>query len=209
MAKSNKKEYDYFEFFCKSAEIACDAAEYLHNSLKNYDKNKFEADMNAVHEIEHCADDIKNEMIQVLAHEFIAPIDREDITRMAHVLDDIVDDIDDIMRRIYMFNVEAIREDAVDFAALIVKSTTAMKDAMKEFKNFKKSKELGKMLLTVNALETEGDGLHAQYIKKLFTDDSDAVTKLIWTTIFDDMEACMDNCENAVGIIEGVIMKNI
>jgi predicted phosphate transport protein (TIGR00153 family) len=207
MAK--KKDYDYFAFFCHSADIACEAAEYLHKSLVEYSKDSFEENMKEIHAIEHKADSVKNEMIEVLAHEFIAPIDREDISRMAHILDDIVDDIDDIMRRIYMFNIETIRPDAVDFAELIVKSTKAMKKAMWEFRNFKKSKELGSLLLAVNDLETEGDQMQSNCIRKLFTEDSDAVTKLVWTTIFDDMEACMDNCDNAVGVIEGVVMKNI
>lgn len=207
MAK--KKDYDYFAFFCKSADIACEAAEYLHKSLIEYNKDTFEENMNEIHAIEHRADSVKNEMIEVLAHEFIAPIDREDISRMAHILDDIVDDIDDIMRRIYMFNIDIIRADAVEFAALIVKTTKAMKAAMEEFKNFRKSKELGNMLLAVDALETEGDEMQSNCIRKLFTEDNDAVTKIVWTTIFDDMEACMDNCDNAVGVIEGVVMKNL
>lgn len=207
MAK--KKDYDYFAFFCKSADIACEAAEYLHKSLVEYNKDTFEENMNEIHAIEHRADSVKNEMIEVLAHEFIAPIDREDISRMAHILDDIVDDIDDIMRRIYMFNIDSIRAEAVDFAALIVKTTKAVKTAMEEFKNFRKSKEIGNMLLAVNSLETEGDEMQSKCIRKLFTEDNDAVTKLVWTTIFDDMEACMDNCDNAVDVIEGVVMKNL
>ena len=92
MAK--KKDYDYFAFFCKSADIACEAAEYLHKRLVEYNKDTFEENMNEIHAIEHRADSVKNEMIEVLAHEFIAPIAREDISRMAHILDDIVDDIE-------------------------------------------------------------------------------------------------------------------
>lgn len=209
MARTRKKEYDYFEFFCKSAQIACDAAEYLYDSLKNYDRDTFEKRLEEVHKIENRADDEKNEMLRILEREFITPIEREDIARMAHTLDDIVDDIDDVMRRVYMFNVESILPNAVSFSELIVKSTAVMKAAMEEFVNFKKSKELGELLLAIDSLETEGDRLHAKYIKELFADNNDAVTKLVWTTIYDDMEACLDNCDNAAGAISNVMLKNL
>ena len=82
MAK--KKDYDYFAFFCKSADIACEAAEYLHKSLVEYNRETFAGNMNEIHAIEHTADSVKNEMIEVLAHEFIAPIDREDMGFYTH-----------------------------------------------------------------------------------------------------------------------------
>ena len=108
-----------------------------------------------------------------------------------------------------MFNVTEIIPDAIEFSDLLVRCTAEMRLAMEDFRNFKKSKTLSDKLVALNTLESEGDTLHANCIKKLFSDCNDAVKKLIWTNIYEDMEDCADDCEGAAGIIESVIMKNL
>ena len=203
-----KKDYDYFEYFSKCADYICQAADYLRDTLVHFDKNSFEDRMKEMHKIENMADNMKHEMSKQLIHEFLPPIEREDIIALAHELDDVIDALDDVMRRIYMFNVDSIQPGAIEFADLITKCSKVVKATADEFRNFKNSKTIRDHIVTVNTLEWEGDNLHAKCFRELFSTDTDTRSLLIWTTIYEDLEACLDNCEDAVDIIESVIMKN-
>lgn len=208
MAREKKVAYDYFSFFCNTADIICEAATYLDESIKNFNQQNFIDKVNGMHEIENRADITKHEMTKNLMHEFIPPIEREDIIELATKLDDIVDALDDAMRRLYMFNVREIRSGAVKFSELIVKCAAALKETVAEFRSFKSSKTIKDKLVEVNTLESDGDYLHSDLLHDLFCNEKDTRELITWMNIYEDLEACLDYCEDAADIIESVIMKN-
>ena len=108
-----------------------------------------------------------------------------------------------------MFHVNEVPTEAVEFSALIVKSAAMTKEAVADLRNFKKSRMLGKKLAAVSAMGLEGDMLHTKCVRKLFRNASDPVKKLVWTTIYEDMNDCIGDCANAAKTIEYIVMKNL
>ena len=206
--KKSKKDGDYFGYFAISSGYAVKAASYLHESLGNFDPNGFFEKTDVMHEIEHAADANNHEMVKNLVREFITPIEREDIIALSQQLDNVVDSIDDIMRKVYMFDIQSIRPGVLEFTALIIRCCEALHAAASEFRNFHTSKTLGDRLIDVNTIESDGDALHAKFMRDLFYEKADARETLIWMQVYDGLEACLDACEDAADIIESVIMKN-
>jgi len=206
MAK--RKSFDYFDYFCTSADYICKAAECLQDALHSYDREHFESRMNAMHEIENMADEAKHEMTAHLSREFIPPIDQEDIVALSDELDNVVDSLDDIMRRIYMYDVHEIRPEALEISELIVRCCQELKEVVAEFRNFKSSKIIIPKIVMVNTLETDGDALHARALRTIFTSNISDRALFIWASLFDELEECLDACEHASDVIEHVIMKN-
>lgn len=206
--KNRTKDYDYYGYFIKNAQFAFEAAKYLDESLARFDKETFGKRVAAMHKIENNADTEKHDMMQQLGHEFITPIEREDIVALSQQLDNVVDAIDDVMLRVDMLGVSQIRPETLNFTKLIIKCTGELLNTVTEFRSFKSSKKIRSSIVAVNTYESEGDGLHSKYIRDLYSSDADARTLLIWTNIFDDLELCLDACEDAIDIIESVIMKN-
>jgi uncharacterized protein Yka (UPF0111/DUF47 family) len=120
----------------------------------------------------------------------------------------VTDSIEDIMRRAYMFDIRELREGVLDFTELLIRCCKALEEAVREFRNFKTSKTIHDQLVAVNTLESAGDKLHAEYMRRLFQENASARTTLTWMTLYDGLENCLDACEDAADIIEGVIMKN-
>ena len=52
-----KKGYNYFDAFVDMAQYACDAANYLVETLNNFDVHEMEERVTGLHEIENAADD--------------------------------------------------------------------------------------------------------------------------------------------------------
>ncbi len=208
MAREKKKDFNYFDYFCTTADMICEAADYLNASLLSFDRESFMPRVEGMHEIENRADMARHEMTKHLMHEFIPPIDREDILELSAKLDDIVDAIDDTVRRIYMYNVTEIKEGALSFCTLIVKCAGALREAAEEFRSFKSSKHIKEKLVNVNTLESDGDNLHSELLHGLFAGEQDMRALIVWMNIYEDLESCLDYCEDAADIIESVIMKN-
>lgn len=208
MSRQGKKGYDYFDYFAKCAEHAKKAANYLHESLSNFNIESFPHKVEEMHAIENSADSLKHQMMMALAREFLPPIEREDIVNLSHELDDVVDALDEIMQRIHMYNIRAIRPETLEFTALIIRCCDALLEAAQEFRNFKRSKTLADKLVEVNNLEAEGDALHSKYTRKLFLEQNSELDILVWMNLFEGLENCFDKCERATDLMEGVILKN-
>lgn len=203
-----KKKFDYFNYFKEVSDIICEAAEHLNDALHNFNEEDLQSEINIMHEIEHRADSARHGMIELLAHEFITPIEREDIVALAQQLDTVVDNMEDVLLRIYMFNVKEIKADAVEFSEIIIKCAKELDSVLEEFKNFKRSQIIKDKIVAVNNCESEGDKILVDGIRKLSLDESSEKELFIWTDIYEHMEECLDACEDVMDIIESVIMKN-
>ncbi len=208
MSRQGKKGFDYFDYFHKCAECAQRAANFLHECLSDFNIEKFPDQMEKMHAIENSADTLKHQMMMALAREFLPPIEREDIVSLSHELDDVVDALDEIMQRIYMYNVRSIRPETLEFTDLIIRCCNALAEAAQEFRNFKRSKTLASKLVEVNNLEGEGDTLHSKYTRKLFCEKNSELDIIVWMNLFEGLEMCFDKCERATDLMEGVILKN-
>ncbi len=203
-----KKDNDYFQAFTQAVDYSCQAAEILKNTLTYFDTDKLNDRLKDVHGVEHAADLGKHEMMSELARAFITPIEREDILELMQELDDVTDDIEDVLIRTYIFHILSIREDALRFADIISRCCGEMLKMMKEFRDFRKSKTIHEMIVTINDLEEEGDRLYTEAVRRLFMHSKDPIELMVWREIFDRMEKCCDACEHVANIVESIIMKN-
>ena len=204
-----KKENNYyFDSFAKGISFANDAATLLQECFKNYDAANVKEHLEDMHKIEHTADGVKHEMMERLMKEFIPPIEREDIVELSHIIDDVTDSIEDVLRGMYMYNITSLRPEVKEFTGLISRCCAALKDVAKEMHNFRKSTLMQEKIIEINALEEEGDRLYTEAMRRLYTEEKDPVAILAWTTMYDRLEKCCDGCEDVADMVEQVIMKN-
>ncbi len=204
MAK--KKNVDYFDVLIASINYSHLASVKLEELLNDYTEVSAKAD--AIHDLEHAADNECHLLIDALHIAFITPIDREDLYGMIRSIDDITDLIEDVSNRFDMFSIAEVRPAAKKMSTLIVRATGILKEALNEFKSFKRSKNLHDLIKEVNTIEEEGDRVYRQVIKNLFITNEDTLDIIKWKDIYDDMENVLDACEDVANIIEGVLLKN-
>jgi predicted phosphate transport protein (TIGR00153 family) len=207
MAKKHSNEY--FEGFVSGMESACKAAEYLEDLIEHYDPAKLDVQVEEIHRIEHEADLNKHTLMQKLAKEFITPIEREDIILLLQQIDNVTDFIEDVVRKMFMYNVHAVRFEAVEFASIIKQCCYESRDALKELPGFQRSNQrLMDAIVKVNEFEEAGDRLYCAAMRRLYCENADPLERITWTKTFDWMEACCDACEDVMESVEMVVMKN-
>lgn len=205
---ARKRGVDYFELLKEQIAYSRKAAEKLESCMPDFPNLKLSECIQEMHVIEHSADQTKHRLMDCLMREFLPPLDREDIFLLSSQIDDVTDHIEDVLLRLYMFNVHRLRPEIHEFVALISKCTAALVEGMAQLHDFRKSQILREKIIEVNTLEGQGDKLYERAIRHLYTDDSDAVEKIVWTEIFDRLEKCCDACEHTVDVLSRVIMSN-
>ena len=203
-----KKSNPYFQDFIKMIEYSCQAAEYLQSALRSFNPSTLPQQRKDMHAIEHAADIIGHTLMRRLAKEFVPPINREDIVKLADDLDNITDKIEDILIRIYMYNVKTIMPDAIRFSDVIVRCCEALKQALVEFPDSRKSKLLTQKIIEVNTIEEEGDAIYIQAVRSLYESGLDPIETAVWSTLFDLLEDCCDACEHVADVLGSIIMSN-
>jgi predicted phosphate transport protein (TIGR00153 family) len=206
---SKKKEDKYFNAFIEMSSYSCKAARFLRDILGDYNPDNLDISIEKMHAIEHDADVSKHTMTRLLAKEFVTPLEREDILELASMIDTVTDKTEDVLLRLYMFNIREIREDAITLADMLVKCVESMKEALEEFHNFKKSKTLNEKIIEINYLEEEGDRLYTHAVRNVFTQEGiEGIEAAAWNQVFHYIEDVFDACEDVADVIEGVMMKN-
>lgn len=203
-----KKKTNYFEGLKDLAAYTVHAADYLLSSLESYEPKQLSASLEAMHKIEHSADLALHELSNKLAREFITPIERQDIFSIANMIDDVTDSIEDVLMCLYMYNVATLREEALEFAKVIVACSGELIKLMGDFEDFRKSDNIRRPIIEINDLEEEGDAIYVRSIRKLYEEKKDPIDVVAWTEIYSRLETCCDNFEDVSQTIEHVIMKN-
>lgn len=205
---ARKIKYSYFDKFIKLSEYCCKSAKLLDEVIRNYKVSELNDRMKEMHEIEHAADLEGHEIMRKLSTEFITPIEREDIVALIHKIDDITDSIEDVLLHAYMYNIKTVRSEALEFSKIIVESCEELRKTLVEFSNFRKSKEIHKCIVQINKLEEEGDEIYIEAIRRLHMMSKDPIEIMSWTEGFNRLERCCDACEEAVNLVESIVMKN-
>lgn len=206
-----KQKFDYFDAFQHQTKLAVDEASLLIDAIEKFKSAEHLKDaMIEAHELEHQGDEVNHSIFRTVATDFITPIEREDIIELSQYLDNILDYVEDVLQRFYMYDVHFMHHDALEFAHLIKKSCEALNRAMEDFRNFKKSKKFKQLIVDVNTYEEEADQLYLRVIRKLHTHDRENPMRvLVWSQIFDRMEKCCDACEHVADTMNTVLLKNV
>jgi predicted phosphate transport protein (TIGR00153 family) len=195
---------EFFDLYNRAAANAVAISEQLVALLDSFPDGA-DAGMRDIKELEHEGDRITHDLIDLINRTFVTPFDRDDMYRLAGVLDDVCDHIDDSAEKVVGYGVREINDAARQQAQVIRRCTTKLAEAIGQLEGFKDSR---RQLIELRTLEDEGDRLSRQAISALFAGDPDAVSLVRWKDIHEQLEEAIDACENAADVLEAILVKN-
>lgn len=155
--------------------------------------------------IEVSCDVLAASITQKLNSTFITPIDREDIYLLVTELDDVIDMINDLARRLDIYSVTVPRPDASEIASLLSKATAEIEKA---FALFERHEGLGEHTGNISELEKRADALYSDAVRRLFREEKDPFEVIKWMSIYEELENSIDRCKDVAEALEAVIVKN-
>jgi len=158
-----------------------------------------------IRELEHEGDRLTHEVIDLLNRTFVTPFDRDDMYRLASVIDDVCDHIDEAADNIDAYEVKQVPEMARLQGEVIYRAASRLHEAVERLEGFKDS---SRQLLALRELEDEGDRLSREAVAELFRSGADPLTIIRWKDIHEQIEEAVDACENAADVLEAILVKN-
>ncbi len=199
------KEYRFFDLFNKEAENVYFAAKYFNELVT---KGSFNEDTVAkMHRLEREGDIITHEISDMLNKTFITPFDREDIFLLSNNLDNVIDAIDAITKRMGLYKLTTPDSYMKQFAVVIEQSCSALCDAVKHLDNTKNRTRVDEYCLEINRLENVADQLRENSIAELFEKVTDPIMIIKWKEMYETAEAAVDSCEHAAKTIQSILVK--
>jgi uncharacterized protein len=193
----------FFNLLEQESKNVLAGAHALRDLIQNFDQ--LAVMRTRIKEIEHEGDNIVHSIYDHLAKTFITPIDREDIAKLASLYDDVLDYIEAVANRLYLYEIPSPTEPMRRFTEIVVKSVDEIDFAFASIRKIK-APEIEKRIIEVDRLENEADGVLNETVAALFkTNDAISIIKL--KEIYELMETVTDKCEDVVQVIRDIILE--
>lgn len=207
MSRVSKKEDLFYRLLQEFSKKVVDAGDIYYEIIAGYPESVDRIPEMKQVEVE-CDEKMRNLLIE-LYQSFITPFDREDIAALVNRLDDIVDDMEHIVRRFDLYHVSAERPEALELARCAQDGTKELARMFEVFPTFKKDTGVMEQVKKVHDIEDKADDIYHAAIARLYDEtDSTATHLLKWNTLFNRMEDCVDACKAVATIASNVVLKN-
>ena len=199
------REQKFFDLFEKSARNMVKAAQELKGMVDTWEDISKSVD--EIDGLEHEGDTITHEIMAQLNRTFVTPFDREDITMLAHTLDDVTDFIHAAADAMLLYKIDHPTQRAKELADIIVQAVVEVEKAMPQLRHRAELKKVLPRCVEINRLENVADDVFHSAQAELFDDTTDMAQVIKWREIYEYMESATDRCEDVSNVLEGVALK--
>lgn len=197
------RDEEFFNSFRQLAEHIGRAAVLLGELFDNpQDSERIAA---VIKQVERDGDEVVHSINSRIDTSFVTPLDREDIHLLAKRLDNVIDLIHGTSRRVVIFRVSDVRENARGLTNIIVRCAEEIQQAVGKLS---KRQEMLQHSRKMKELEEEGDVLYGKAVAKLFDVEVPALEVIKWLEIFEKLEDAIDECEDVSNVLESIALKN-
>jgi predicted phosphate transport protein (TIGR00153 family) len=199
----------FFDLFNRGAANTLEGARILHDLLTNF----VDVERKARHlkDIEHTGDEITHEVFGALHRTFVTPIDREDISNLASALDDVIDWIEEVARRLNLYRIDQPTPIARQFARVILEQVEQIARAVPLLEHRDQAETLNSATQEIHRLENEADDLLADAIATLYdgvTEVPQLIIAMRWNDLYQLMEDATDKAEAVATALSNIALKN-
>jgi predicted phosphate transport protein (TIGR00153 family) len=210
LARFLPRDEQFFDHFREAASNAAEVARLLAELVERGED--VERQVHRLRDLEHRGDEITHRVYSALNSTFVTPLDREDIRDLASEIDDFVDDLEEVGRRLVLYKLAASPEPARLFARILREQAEILAQAVPLLDNVgKHTPALRRQILEVHRLENEADDALNQALAHLYdgvTEIPALVTAMRWGELLGLLEDATDRAEDVANTIEGIMLKN-
>ncbi len=161
-----------------------------------------------IHEVEHEGDELVHRLMERLNKTFITPLDREDIYELCSRLDDVLDYVDAVAKRLVTFKISIPTPQSVELSRIILRSSEEVSRGISLLRDLRRHEEIIRQCAKINQLENDADQVMRDALNTLFNGEMrDPIEVIKWKDLYEHLEMATDRCEDVANIIETVLVK--
>jgi uncharacterized protein len=200
------REGRFFEYFVEHGEQLVLGARELQALMA--DVGQLAERSRSIEKIEHRADAITHQTMQLLHQTFITPIDRDEIHQLITRMDDILDLMEDVSQCMFLYDITTAPEEARRLADICLASTEKVKAAVSMLPNLKNAEAILVLCKQIDQLESDADHVMRTAMAKLFREEADAKQLFKMKEIYQLLESVTDRCQDVANIVEAIVLEH-
>jgi uncharacterized protein len=202
------KDHSFYPLFEEDAKNLVRAAELLKLLMSSSEIEDHERIYKEIKDVEHIGDQITDKAYQQLNKSFITPFDREDIHELTAHIDDVVDSINGISRRICLYKPKHLMPVYKEMAEMIYEAAKEIQTCIRCLNDAAANKdEISNACSNVTAIEHKADEYYFVAVAELFDKEKDAAELLKNNKILEILERCVDEEEDVTDTIKSILIK--
>jgi uncharacterized protein Yka (UPF0111/DUF47 family) len=195
----------FFDLFEQQAAVVTEAAQKLVDLTEDFTNVKEKR--HEIEQLEHRGDQITHNIYEQLNRTFITPLEPEEISRLASMLDEVLDYIDGTTEQMLYYNIESSDAHMIELAKLIHMSAVEIEMAVKGIRSIKDPKYIEDCCIEVNRLENLADDVLAHALTDLFRTQH-AITIIKLKDIYEHLEQATDFCEDVANVLSDIAIRH-
>jgi uncharacterized protein Yka (UPF0111/DUF47 family) len=156
----------FFTLFTRMSETIGEAATTLNEITHELPQGTEKAQK--VHQLEHKADEITRHIYEKLNESLITPLEPEEISRLAPVMDDVMDRIDRVTQQICTYGLTEPNDKLREFSYMILLASAEIIKTFQELPEMKKIQEIKDHATEINRLYNRAIELQSQAVLEIF-----------------------------------------
>lgn len=192
----------FYDLFAESAQHLLNGAALLAEML---DENSNREDVaERMRNAEHEADETTHAIVRRVNSTFVTPFDREDIYSLASGLDDVMDEMDEAVDLILLYEVKHLPSELSKQVEVLQRCAELTADAMPRLQAMK---DLDEYWIEINRLENMGDKSYRRILASLFSGKYKTLEVIKLKDIVEALEEAIDAFETVANIVEQIAVK--
>ncbi len=203
------RKVEFYSLLEQQAETTLKGARLLQKCFEEFDaEGGVYLAAKEIHDVEHAGDDLVHKILDLLNKTFITPLDREDIYGLTGKLDDVLDYVDSVAKRLVTFQIQKPTPHAIELSRIITRSSEEIVKGVNLLRNLKEGEALLRQCTRINQLEEDADQVARDALTMLFKDHGhDPMEVIKWKDLYEHLEVATDKAEDVANILETILVK--
>jgi hypothetical protein len=195
----------FFSLFAQMADTIGEAATTLNEITHELPQGTEKAQK--VHQLEHKADEITRHIYEKLNESLITPLEPEEISRLAPVMDDVLDRIDRVTQQICTYGLTEQNDKLREFSFMILLATAEIAKAFKELPEMQKVQEIRDHANEINRLYNRAIELQSAAVLEIFK-SKDLLLIIKLKDIYEGLGLVMEKCNDVGHALNDIILNH-
>ena len=195
----------FFTLFSQMAETIGEAATTLNEITHEIPQGTEKAQK--VHQLEHKADEITRHIYEKLNESLITPLEPEEISRLAPVMDDVMDRIDRVTQQICTYGLTEQNDKLREFSYMILLASAEIIKTFQELPEMKKIQEIKDHATEINRLYNRTIEFQSQSVLEIFK-SKDLLLIIKLKDIYEGLGLVMEKCNDVGHAINDIILNH-
>ncbi|MBS7564937.1 DUF47 family protein [Mucilaginibacter sp. Bleaf8] len=198
----------FFGLFNQSAANNVEMAKLLYKAVSSDSDQEIALQFNHINRLKMKGNDLKHQVYAVSSKSLITPFERDDMYALASAINEVCDSIHVSARRVNLYKLNDLAPAVKELAGLIIETSMELSNCVKYLEDLDNVDDISACCNKIKQLERYADQVYDKALTGKWPQETQSIEMIKYTEILAALETATDKCEDAIPVIESIIVKN-